>query len=86
MKDIMFDCIKRTSDVMCVWDCCWLWIRTAEVTQYSQPLQQQRDHPPPQVLSIIVFDPFTELFITLCIVVNVIFMGADHYDVEYDGM
>ena len=39
-----------------------------------------------QVLSIIVFDPFTELFITLCIVVNVVFMGADHYDVEYDGM
>ena len=34
MKDIMFDCIKRTSDVMCVWDCCWLWIRTAEVTNY----------------------------------------------------
>ena len=31
MKDIVFDCIKRTSDVMCVWDCCWLWIRTAEV-------------------------------------------------------
>ena len=40
----------------------------------------------PQVLSIIVFDPFTELFITLCIVVNVLFMSADHYDVEYDGM
>ena len=40
----------------------------------------------PQVLSIIVFDPFTELFITLCIVVNVVFMGLDHYDVEYDGM
>ena len=39
-----------------------------------------------QVLSIIVFDPFTELFITLCIVVNVVFMGLDHYDVEYDGM
>ena len=37
MKDIVFDCIKRTSDVMCVWDCCWLWIRTAEVhTHYSQ--------------------------------------------------
>ena len=33
MKDIVFDCIKRTSDVMCVWDCCWLWIRTAEVTK-----------------------------------------------------
>ena len=32
MKDIVFDCIKRTSDVMCVWDCCWLWIRTAEVS------------------------------------------------------
>ena len=35
MKDIVFDCIKRTSDVMCVWDCCWLWIRTAEVTNKS---------------------------------------------------
>lgn len=34
VKDIVFDCIKRTSDVMCVWDCCWLWIRTAEVTIY----------------------------------------------------
>merc|ERR550532_279274 len=68
MKDIIFDCIKKTSDVMCVWDCCWLWIRTAEV------------------LSIIVFDPFTELFITLCIMVNVVFMAADHYDVEFDGM
>ena len=68
VKDIVFDCIKKTSDVMCVWDCCWLWIRTAEV------------------LSIIVFDPFTELFITLCIMVNVLFMSMDHYDVEYDGM
>ena len=36
MKDIMFDCIKRTSDVMCVWDCCWLWIRTAEVINPSK--------------------------------------------------
>ena len=68
VKDLVFDCIKKTSDVMCVWDCCWLWIRTAEV------------------LSIIVFDPFTELFITLCIMVNVLFMSMDHYDVEYDGM
>ena len=36
MKDIVFDCIKRTSDVMCVWDCCWLWIRTAEVRRCHQ--------------------------------------------------
>ena len=35
MKDIVFDCIKRTSDVMCVWDCCWLWIRTAEVKLWN---------------------------------------------------
>lgn len=26
----------------------------------------------PQVLSIIVFDPFTELFITLCIMVSIL--------------
>lgn len=33
-----------------------------------------------------VFDPFTELFITLCIAVNVIFMAMDHYNLEYEGM
>ena len=87
MKDIVFDCIKRTSDVMCVWDCCWLWIRTAEVSAiYLFLLFSNIWHLIFQVLSIIVFDPFTELFITLCIVVNVLFMSADHYDVEYDGM
>lgn len=37
-------------------------------------------------LWIQVFDPFTELFITLCIAVNVIFMAMDHYNLEYDGM
>ena len=83
MKDIVFDCIKRTSDVMCVWDCCWLWIRTAEVIISFKLNILIISY---QVLSIIVFDPFTELFITLCIVVNVLFMSADHYDVEYDGM
>lgn len=39
-----------------------------------------------ELLSFIVFDPFTELFITLCIVVNVAFLALDHYDVQYDGM
>lgn len=39
-----------------------------------------------EVLSFIVFDPFMELFITLCILVNVIFMTLDHYNLEYDGM
>ena len=38
------------------------------------------------VMSCFVFDPFTELFITLCIAVNVIFMSLDHYSIEYDGM
>ena len=37
-----------------------------------------------EVLAFLVFDPFTELFITLCIVVNVIFMALDHYTIEYD--
>ena len=39
-----------------------------------------------EFLSLIVFDPFTELTITLCIVVNVIFMALDHYLIEYNGM
>ena len=39
-----------------------------------------------EVLSFIVFDPFVELFITLCIAVNVVFMSLDQYSVEYDGM
>ncbi len=39
-----------------------------------------------EVLAIVVFDPFTELFITLCIAVNVLFMAMDHYLLEYDGM
>ena len=39
-----------------------------------------------QLMSWFVFDPFTELFITLCIAVNVIFMSLDHYSVEFDGM
>lgn len=36
------------------------------------------------MVSIIVFDPFTELFITLCIVVNTLFMALDHYDMDKD--
>lgn len=32
--------------------------------------------------SIVVFDPFMELFITLCIVVNTLFMAMDHHDME----
>lgn len=39
-----------------------------------------------EILAIIVFDPFVELFITFCILVNVIFMALDSYDIEYDGM
>ncbi|CAL1291642.1 unnamed protein product [Larinioides sclopetarius] len=32
--------------------------------------------------SIIVFDPFMELFITLCIVVNTLFMAMDHHAMD----
>ena len=39
-----------------------------------------------KLFSWFVFDPFTELFITLCIAVNVVFMSLDHYSIEYDGM
>ena len=39
-----------------------------------------------ELLAILVFDAFTELFITLCIAVNVLFMALDHYKIEYDGM
>ena len=37
-----------------------------------------------EVLAFIVFDAFTELVITLCIAVNVIFMALDQYNIEYD--
>ena len=33
-----------------------------------------------EFLSFIVFDPFIDLFITLCIVVNTAFMALDHHD------
>ena len=36
-----------------------------------------------EVLAFIVFDPFTELSITLCIVVNVIFMALDQVRDKY---
>ena len=37
-----------------------------------------------EVFAFIVFDAFTEVFITLCILVNVIFMALDHYTITYD--
>ena len=39
-----------------------------------------------EILSYLVFDPFTELFITVCTIVNIAFMALDSYDMEYDGM
>lgn len=32
-----------------------------------------------ELVKLLVFDPFVELFITLCIVVNTSFMAMDHY-------
>ncbi|CAB4055060.1 SCN2A [Lepeophtheirus salmonis] len=66
-KDIFCEYFKKVVNIMCIWDCCWLWIKTS------------------QILAFIVFDPFTELFITICIAVNVIFMALDRYDIEYDA-
>ncbi|XP_011504558.1 PREDICTED: sodium channel protein para [Ceratosolen solmsi marchali] len=33
-------------------------------------------------VALLVFDPFVELFITLCIVVNTLFMALDHHDMD----
>lgn len=33
-------------------------------------------------VALVVFDPFVELFITLCIVVNTLFMALDHHDMN----
>ncbi|XP_058802302.1 sodium channel protein para isoform X2 [Phymastichus coffea] len=35
-----------------------------------------------EYVSLLVFDPFVELFITLCIVVNTLFMALDHHDMD----
>ncbi|XP_053996380.1 sodium channel protein para isoform X18 [Hylaeus anthracinus] len=35
-------------------------------------------------VSLVVFDPFVELFITICIVVNTLFMALDHHDMDKD--
>ena len=35
-----------------------------------------------EFLSIIVFDPFVDLFITLCIVINTAFMALDHHNMD----
>ncbi|XP_014251562.1 sodium channel protein para isoform X9 [Cimex lectularius] len=35
-----------------------------------------------KLVAFIVFDPFVELFITLCIVVNTLFMALDHHDMD----
>ena len=65
-KEIAMEYMKEASKVLCIWDCCTLWLKVSEGMAY------------------LVFDPFTELTITLCIVINVIFMALDHYTIEYD--
>ena len=69
-KEILGEYIVKVTNYLCIWDCCWLWIKVSEI------------------LAFLVFDPFTELFITLAIAVNVAFMTLDHYEStpEYDGM
>ena len=65
-KEVASEYLAETAKVLCIWDCCTLWLKVSEV------------------LAFLVFDPFTELTITLCIVVNVLFMAMDHYSIEYD--
>lgn len=66
-KAIISEYAAEAGKVLCIWDCCTLWLKVSEVLAY------------------LVFDPFTELTITLCIVVNVVFMALDHYSLEYDA-
>ncbi|RWS16117.1 skeletal muscle sodium channel alpha subunit-like protein, partial [Dinothrombium tinctorium] len=61
----MIACLKSI-DILCIWDCCWCWVRVQEL------------------FALIVFDPFMELFITLCIVVNTLFMAMDHHEMDPD--
>lgn len=37
-----------------------------------------------KLISIVVFDPFTELFIILCIIINTLFMALDSDDIDQD--
>ena len=55
------------TNILCIWDCAWIWIRISEC------------------LSFLVFDPFTEVFITLCIIVNIAFMALNEYDFDCDN-
>lgn len=66
LKQSLVACCLKSIDILCVWDCCWCWIRIQEL------------------FALIVFDPFMELFITLCIVVNTFFMAMDHYNMDKD--
>ena len=66
LKERMLSACLRGIDVLCVWECCWCWVRVQEI------------------FALIVFDPFMELFITLCIVVNTLFMAMDHHDMDPD--
>ena len=34
IKDILVECGKRACDILCICDCCWLWIRCAELLSY----------------------------------------------------
>jgi hypothetical protein len=34
------------------------------------------------VIEVVIMDAFVDLFITLCIVVNTIFMAMDHYGID----
>ncbi|KAK3879505.1 hypothetical protein Pcinc_015916, partial [Petrolisthes cinctipes] len=61
LKKKLIQLLLKAIDVLCVWDCCWMWIKFAKF------------------IELIVFDPFVELFITLCIVVNTLFMAMDHH-------
>ena len=64
VKAFLIEYLKKSIEVFCVWDCCWLWVKITHI------------------LELIVFDPFMELFITLCIAFNTLFMAMDHHDMS----
>ena len=67
IKKMVKDKAIEWGNILCVWNCAWIWIRISEV------------------FSFIVFDAFTEVFITLCIVVNIVFMALNEYTLECDN-
>ena len=56
------------------------WVNILCIWNCSLPWVRVSD-----VITFIVFDPFTELLMTLCTVVNIVFMVMNDYQIECDN-